>query len=498
MLTQNDLAEGLIKATSEQTGGEVSQGNSSSDVVANVLSLANGDTEMISRKLGVSPELAQHLADSVYSNSTNASENLGRETNAKSLAAEFGGGLGAGILDLGSAVSTLSGFDGLAKRFSRNANNVRNLANSVKGDDYEAYQRAKQLRELNYNQNSAIKEQEDVRNGMSSGLASLSRYGRDMIHSFNASSSADVAEGIASGVGYLAPSLVGAAFTGGASTLAQAGARGIAMGGAKLAAKNALAGGVINFGGRTAGLLASKLGTTAGKTIGASALLGAGGAESQALETVDNLTNEQLMNTPYYKAHINEMLEKSNGDPMEALKLTREGLETEVMNDSALKGAIAEGGVSALLMGANKVAGKVPGLKSLAIDGAVTAEQQMLENRAIAKLMNKGALTPEETKALKDLQARNSFSLTKTAKQYGNEFTEEALQEGSSTYASNTVEKEHIDENKDVNGLNRVLQEAEDNPIKKIFGNPKLLPLLNSIIQFGDVDSESIHLIVPL
>lgn len=450
-LTQNDLAEGLIKATSEQTGGEVSKDNSSSDVVANVLSLANGDTEMISRRLGVSPEVAQQLADSVYINSTNASDNLSRDTNAKSLAAEFGGGLGAGILDLGSTVSTLSGFDGLAKRFSRGANNVRNFANSLKGEDYELYQRAKQLRELNYNHNSAIKEQEDIRNGMSSGLASLSRYGRDMIHSFNSSSSADIAEGVASGVGYLAPSLVGAAFTGGASTLAQLGAKGIAMGGAKLAAKNALAGGALNLGGKAAGLLASKLGTTAGKTIGASALLGAGGAESQALETVDNLTDEQLMNTPYYKAHINEMLEKSNGDPVEALKLTREGLETEVMNDSALKGAIAEGGISALLMGANKVAGKVPGLKSLAVDGPVTAEQQMLENKAISKLLNKGTLTEEETKALKDLQARNSFSLAKTAKQYGNEFTEEALQEGSSTYATNTVEKENIDENKDVN-----------------------------------------------
>ena len=449
--TENELTEGLIKASSEGAGGKVSRDGSNSDVAANVLSLANGDTEMISRRLGVSPEVAQQLANTVYNNSVNAIDDLDRSTNAKSLAAEIGGGLGAGILDLGSSVSTLSGFDGLAKRFSRGANNVRNFVNSIKGEDYEAYQRAKQLRELNYNHNSAIKEQEDIRNGMSSGLASLSRYGRDMIHSFNVSSSADIAEGIASGIGYLAPSLVGAYFTGGTSTLAQLGAKGIAMGGAKLAAKNALAGGAINLGGRAAGFLASKLGTTAGKTIGASALLGAGGAESQALETVDNLTDEQLMNTPYYKAHINEMLEKSNGDPVEALKLTREGLETEVMNDSALKGAVAEGGVSALLMGANKVAGKVPGLKSLAVDGPVTAEQQMLENKAINKLLNKGTLTPEETKALEDLQARNRFSLAKTAKQYGNEFTEEALQEGSSTYATNTVEKENIDENKDVN-----------------------------------------------
>ena len=450
--TENELAEGLIKASSEGAGGEVSRDGSNSDVVANVISLANGDTEMISRRLGVSPEVAQQLANTAYNNSVNAIDDLDRSTNAKSLAAEFGGGLGAGILDVGSAVSTLSGFDGLAKHFSRGANNVRNFANSIKGEDYEAYQRAKQLRELNYNHNSAVKEQEDIKNGMSSGLASLSRYGRDMIHSFNTSSSADIAEGIASGMGYLAPSLVGAYFTGGASTLAQLGARGIAMGGAKLAAKNALAGGAINLGGRAAGFLASKLGTTAGKTIGASALLGAGGAESQALETVDNLTDEQLQQTPYYKEHINEMLEKSNGDPVEALKLTREGLETKVMNDSALKGAIAEGGVSALLMGANKVAGRVPGLKSLAInEGPVTAEQQMLENRAIKKLLNKGTLTQEETKALEELQARNSFSLAKTAKQYGNEFTEEALQEGSSTYATNTVEKENIDENKDVN-----------------------------------------------
>ena len=448
--TQNDLAEGLIKASSEGAGGEVSRDGSNSDVVANVLSLANGDTEMISRRLGVSPEVAQQLADTVYSNSVNAIDDLDRNTNAKSLAAELGGGLGAGILDLGSTVSTISGFDGLAKRFSRGANSVRNFANSLKGEDYELYQRAKQLRELNYNHNSAFKEQEDIRNGMSSGLASLSRYGRDMIHSFNSSSSADIAEGVASGIGYLVPSLVGAAFTGGASSLAQLGAKGIAMGGAKLAAKNALAGGAINLGGKAAGLLASKLGTTAGKTIGAGALLGAGGAESQVLETVDNLTDEQLMNTPYYKAHINEMLEKSNGDPVEALKLTREGLETKVMKDSALKGAI-EGGVSALLMGANKVAGKIPGLKSLAVDGPVTAEQQMLENKVISKLLNKGTLTEEETKVLKDLQARNSFSLVKTAKQYGNEFTEEALQEGSSTYATNTVEKENIDENKDVN-----------------------------------------------
>lgn len=449
--TENELAEGLIKASSEGAGGEVSRDGSNSDVVANVLSLANGDTEMISRRLGVSPEVAQQLADTAYNNSVNAIDNLDRDTNAKSLAAEFGGGLGAGILDLGSAVSTLSGFDGLAKRFSRGANNVRNFANSLKGEDYEAYQRAKQLRELNYNRNSAIKEQEDIKNGMSSGLASLSRYGRDMIHSFNASSSADVAEGIASGIGYLAPSLVGAYFTGGTSSLAQLGAKGIAMGGAKLAAKNALAGGAMNLAGGAAGFLANKLGTTAGKIIGASALLGAGGAESQALETIDNLTDGQLQQTPYYKAHINEMLEKSNGDPVEALKLTREGLETEVMNDSALKGAVAEGGVSALLMGTNKVVGRIPGLKALAINGPVTAEQQMLENKAITKLLNKGTLTPEETKALEDLQARNKFSLAKTAKQYGNEFTEEALQEGSSTYATNTVEKENIDENKDVN-----------------------------------------------
>lgn len=450
--TENELTEGLIKASSEGAGGEVSRDGSNSDVVANVLSLANGDTEMISRRLGVSPEVAQQLANTAYNNSVNAIDDLDRSTNAKSLAAEFGGELGAGILDLGSAVSTLSGFDGLAKRFSRGANNVRNFANSIKGEDYEAYQRAKQLRELNYNHNSAVKEQEDIRNGMSSGLASLSRYGRDMIHSFNASSSADIAEGIASGVGYLAPSLAGAYFTGGASTLAQLGAKGIAMSGAKLAAKNALAGGAINLGGKAAGFLASKLGTTAGKTIGAGALLGAGGAESQALETVDNLTDEQLMNTPYYKAHINEMLEKSNGDPIEALKLTREGLETEVMNDSALKGAIAEGGVSALLMGANKVVGRVPGLKSLAInEGPVTAEQQMLEKRAIAKLLSKEKLTTAESKVLEDLQARNRFSLAKTAKQYGNEFADEALQEGSSTYATNTVEKENIDENKDVN-----------------------------------------------
>ena len=449
--TGNELAEGLIKASSEGAGGEVSRDGSNSDVVANVLSLANGDTEMISRRLGISPEVAQQLVDTAYNNSVNAIDDLDRNTNAKSLAAEIGGGIGAGILDLGSAVSTLSGFDSLAKRFSRGANGIRNSVNSLKGEDYELYQRAKQLRELNYNHNSAIKEQEDIRNGMPSGLASLSRYGRDMIHSFNSSSSADIAEGIASGIGYLAPSLVGAAFTGGTSTLAQLGAKGITMGGAKLAAKNALAGGALNLGGKAAGFLANKLGTIAGKTIGAGALLGAGGAESQALETVDNLTDEQLQQTPYYKAHINEMLEKSNGDPVEALKLTREGLETEVMNDSALKGAIAEGGVSALLMGANKVVGKVPGLKSLAVDGPVTAEQQMLENRAISKLLNKGTLTPEETKALKDLQARNGFSLTKTAKQYGNEFTEEALQEGSSTYATNTVEKENIDENKDVN-----------------------------------------------
>lgn len=454
--TENELAEGLMKASSEGAGGEVSRDGSNSDVVANVLSLANGDTEMISRRLGVSPEVAQQLADTTYNNSVNAIDDLKRSTNAKSLAAEFGGGLGAGLLDVSSAVSTASGLDGLSKHFSRGANNVRNFVNSIKGEDYEAYQRAKQLRELNYNHNSAVKEQEDIKNGMSSGLASLSRYGRDMIHSFNASSNADIAEGIASGVGYLAPSLVGAYLTKGTSALTQLGAKGIAMGGAKLAARNSLmasmTGGALNLGGRAAGFLASKLGTTAGKTIGASAILGAGSAESQALETVDNLTDEQLQQTPYYKAHINEMLEKANGDPIEALKLTREGLETEVMNDAALKGAIAEGGVSALIMGANKVFGRVPGLKALAInEGPVTAEQQMLEKRAISKLLNKQTLTAEETKILQELQARNGFSLPKTAKQFGYEFAEEGGQEGSSTYATNTVEKENIDENKDVN-----------------------------------------------
>lgn len=450
--TENELAEGLMKASSEGAGGEVSKDGSNSDVVANVLSLANGDTEMISRRLGVSPEVAQQLADTAYNNSVNAIDNLDRNTNAKSLAAEFGGGIPAGLLDVSSAVATMHGLDGLAKHISRGANNVRNFVNSIKGEDYEAYQRAKQLRELNYNHNSAVKEQEDIKNGMSSGLASISRYGRDMIHSFNASSSADIAEGIASGIGYLVPSLVGAYFTGGTSALTQIGARAVAMGGAKLAAKNALAGGALNLTGRAAGFLASKLGTTAGKTIGAGALLGAGGAESQALETVDNLTDGQLQQTPYYKAHINEMLEKSNGDPVEALKLIREGLETEVMNDAALKGAVAEGGVSALMMGTNKVFGRVPGLKSLAInEGPVTAEQQMLEKRAISKLLNKQTLTAEETRILQELQARNSFSLPKTAKQFGYEFAEESGQEGSSTYATNTVEKENIDENKDVN-----------------------------------------------
>lgn len=450
--TENELAEGLMKASSEGAGGEVSRDGSNSDVVANVLSLANGDTEMISRRLGVSPEVAQQLANTTYNNSVNAINDLDRSTNAKSLAAEFGGGITAGTLDIGSAIATANGLDGISKYLSRGANNVRNFANSIKGEDYEAYQRAKQLRELNYNHNSAVKEQEDIKNGMSSGLASLSRFGRDMIHSFNASSSADIAEGIASGTGYLVPSLAAAYLTKGTSVLGQIGARGIAMGGAKLAAKNALAGGAMNLSGRAIGYLASKLGTTAGRTIGAGAILGAGGAESQALETVDNLTDGQLQQTPYYKEHINEMLEKANGDPVEALKLVREGLETEVMNDAALKGAVTEGGVSALMMGANKVFGRVPGLKSLAInEGPVTAEQQMLEKGAISKLLNKQTLTEEETKILQELQARNRFSLPKTAKQFGYEFAEEAGQEGGSTYGTNTTEKEYINPDKDVN-----------------------------------------------
>ena len=454
--TENELAEGLMKASSEGAGGKVSRDGSNSDVVANVLSLANGDTEMISRRLGVSPEVAQQLANTTYNNSVNAIDNLNRSTNAKSLTAEFGGGIPAGILDVGSAVSTAAGLDGVSKYLSRGANNVRNFVNSIKGEDYEAYQRAKQLRELNYNHNSAVKEQEDIRNGMSSGLASITRYGRDMIHSFNASSSADTAEGIASGIGYLVPSLIGAYLTKGASAVGQIGARVLTGAGAKLAAKNTLmasmAGGTLNVPGLALNLASKALGSSAGKTIGAGAILGAGSAESQALETVDNLTDEQLQQTPYYKAHINEMLEKSNGDPVEALKLTREGLETEVMNNSALKGGIAEGGASAILMGLNKLLGKTPGLKALAInEGPVTAEQQMLEKRAISKLLNKQTLTAEETKTLQELQARNGFSLPKTAKQFGYEFAEEAGQEGGSTYATNTVEKENIDENKDVN-----------------------------------------------
>ena len=454
--TENELAEGLMKASSEGAGGEVSRDGSNSDVVANVLSLANGDTEMISRRLGVSPEVAQQLANTTYNNSVNAIHDLDRSTNAKSLAAEFGGGIPAGILDVGSAVATAYGLDGVSKYISRGANNVRNFVNSIKGEDYEAYQRAKQLRELNYNHNSAVKEQEDIKNGMSSGLASMTRYGRDMIHSFNESSSADMAEGIASGMGYLAPSLLAAYLTKGTSAVGQIGAKVLAGTGAKLAAKNTLmasmAKATLNPTASAMNLASKALGSSVGKTIGASAILGAGSAESQALETVDNLTDGQLQQTPYYKEHINEMLEKANGDPVEALKLTREGLETEVMKDAALKGAIAEGGVSALLMGANKLLGKTPGLKSLAInEGPVTAEQQMLEKRAISKLLNKQTLTAEETKILQELQARNGFSLPKTAKQFGYEFAEESGQEGGSTYATNTVEKENIDENKDVN-----------------------------------------------
>lgn len=450
--TENELAEGLMKASSEGAGGEVSRDGSNSDVVANVLTLANGDTEMISRRLGVSPEVAQQLANTAYNNSVNAIDALDRSTNAKSLAAEFGGGIPAGLLDAASAVATANGLDGISKYISRGANNVRNFVNSIKGEDYEAYQRAKQLRELNYNHNSAVKEQEDIKNGMSSGLASITRYGRDMIHSFNVASGADMAEGIASGTGYLFPSLAAAYLTRGTSAVGQIGAKVLAGTGAKLAAKNALAGGAMNLSGKVVGFLANKLGTTAGRTIGASAILGAGSAESQALETVDNLTDEQLMQTPYYKEHINEMLEKSNGDPVEALKLTREGLETEVMRNAALKGAVTEGGVSALMMGTNKVFGKVPGLKSLAInEGPVTAEQQMLEKGAISKLLNKQALTAEETKILQELLDRNKFSLPKTAKQFGYEFAEEAGQEGSSTYGTNTTEKEYINPDKDVN-----------------------------------------------
>ena len=134
--TENELAEGLIKASSEGAGGEVSKDGSNSDVVANVLSLANGDTEMISRRLGVSPEVAQQLANTTYNNSVNAIHDLDRDTNLTSLAAEVGSGIGAGTLDLGSAVSTLAGFDGLAKTFSRGANGIRNFANSLKGEDF--------------------------------------------------------------------------------------------------------------------------------------------------------------------------------------------------------------------------------------------------------------------------------------------------------------------------------------------------------------------------
>lgn len=453
--TENELAEGLMKASSEGAGGEVSRDGSNSDVVANVLSLANGDTEMISRRLGVSPEVAQQLANSAYDNSVNAINDLDRDTNAKSLAAELGAGVGAGILDMGSLVSTAVGLNGVSKYFSRGANGIRNFANSLKGEDFERFQRAKQLRELNYNHNSAVKEQEDIKNGMSSGLASITRYGRDMIHSFNVASSAELAEGTASGIGYLAPSVIAAIGTGGLSAISQLGAKGLAGAGAKLAAKNTLmtsmAGAALNPTALALNLTSKILGSSAGKTIAAGAILGGGGAESQALETVDNLTNDELQQTPYYKEHITDALKEAKGDPVEALKLVREGLETTVMKDAALKGAIAEGGVSALMLGANKLAGKVPGLRALAIEGPASAEQQLIEKGIVQKLINKQTLTAEETKILEELQARNSFSLAKTAKQFGFEFSEEAGQEGGSTYGTNTTEKEYINPDKDVN-----------------------------------------------
>ena len=453
--TENELTEGLIKASSEGAGGEVSKDSSNSDVVANVLSLANGDTEMISRRLGVSPEVAQQLADTTYNNSVNAIDDLKRNTNAKSLAAELGAGVGAGILDMGSMVSTAVGLNGVSKYFSRGANDIRNFANSLKGEDFERFQRAKQLREINYNHNSAVKEQEDIKNGMSSGLAAITRYGRDMIHSFNVASSAELAEGTASGIGYLVPSVLTAIGTGGISAGGQISAKVLAGAGAKLAAKNSLmasmAGGALNVPGLALNLASKALGSSAGKTIAASAILGGGGAESQALETIDNLTDAELQQTPYYKEHITNALKESKGDPVEALKLVREGLETTVMKDAALKGAIAEGGVSALMMGFNKLLGKTPGLKALAIEGPAPAEQQLIEKGIVQKLINKQTLTAEETKILQELQARNGFSLPKTAKQFGYEFKEEALQEGASTYATNTTEKEYVNPDKDVN-----------------------------------------------
>lgn len=444
----NDLELGMQKAISNLASGDTVDDGSTSSKVADAISSSSGVGDL-SRKLGVSRDVAQQILLNVHGTAasvngvlSNAGEMNSNKDNIVGVVSNAltstAGVIGAGL--------DIVGAHSIGQGIMRGATNAQNYVNENWLDaKQQRIQKARAVSNINYNINSQRKYDEDVKNGSSELMANFRKIARDYGHELSTATLSEMNNMAASAIGQLIPSLVLAATTGGIGNVAQLAARGAGTVAAKMSSK-ALAASVLKA--SSTGL--EKFGELSSKafprTLATNYALGNAFGRSQALETLDNMSDEELAKTPMYQQAYSKALEQANGDPVKAQEIARETVTNQYLSESGNKAGLAEAAVSGALIGLGKGLTKVPGISKYIPEEALTIEEQQIQ-KGIAKKILEGKglenLTDTEKALIEKVQKSggikgNLLSLEK-------ELKEETLQEGAGQITQNAIDKENID-----------------------------------------------------
>lgn len=447
----NDLELGMQKAISNLTNGDTVDDKSISSKVADAITSSSGVGDL-SRKLGVSRDVAQQILLNVHGTAASANGVLSDAGQMNSLKDNVVGAVSNGLTSIAGVAGAgldIMGAHSLGQGIMRGATNAQNYVNENWLDaNQQRIQKARAVSNINYNINSQRKYNEDIKNGSSELMASFRKIARDYGHELSTATLSEMNNMAASAVGQLVPSVALAIGTGGIGTAAQLAAKGAGTAAAKMSSKT-LAANILKA--SSAGL--EKFGELSSKTLpralATNYALGNAFGRSQALETLDSMSNEELAKTPIYQQVYSKALEQANGNPVKAQEIAREMITNQYISESGNKAGLAEAGISGALMGLGRGLAKVPGIGKYVPKGALTIEEQQIQ-KDIAKKLLEGKRLENLTDAEKALieKVQKSGGLKGNLWGLGGELNEETLQEGTGQITQNAIDKENIDPNK--------------------------------------------------
>ena len=204
----NDLDLGMQKAISTLTSGDTVDDGSTSSKIADAITSSSGVGDL-SRKLGVSRDVAQQILLNVHGTAASANgvlSNAGEMNSLKDNVVGVASNALTSIAEVAGAGLDIVGAHSLGQGIMRGATNAQNYVNENWLDtNQQRIQKARAVSNINYNINSQRKYDEDVKNGSSELMANFRKIARDYGHELSTATFSEMNNMAASAVGQLVP-----------------------------------------------------------------------------------------------------------------------------------------------------------------------------------------------------------------------------------------------------------------------------------------------------